>query len=246
MYGTGISFGGFIVNPFKLVKLTRTFYSDYTHVLQLRLNTAQAIKLKYTARACALLYNKTLTIQTQHFDCGFLQPLQPLDLLSQIPKWERLPGMGFLERMPKTMIKLAIADCCRDVEEAFKDTLKFKLPMPLDGEYKHLEFLKGVTFNQINEEVFLPGWEHPYKYFLLKANPPSKEEIMGKIKKVWIIFKEGKWLVLVWSRSKIETGKKAAPSMLRASRRRLGEIQPLVYSDNHWIVAAHKKRTGEE
>lgn len=227
-------------------KLTRTFYSEYTCMLLLKLNNAQAIKLKYTARACALLYNKTLEIQISHFDRGFTEPLQPLDLLSQIPKWELLPGMGYLERMPKTMIKLAIADCCRDVIEAFRDKLKFKFPTPLVGEYKHLEFLRGVQFDQPGGKIYLPGWEDPYKYVLVKAQPPSRTEINGRVKKVWVIFREGKWLVLVWSRAKTETGRKAAPLMMRASRRRLGEIQPLIYAENHWIVNAHKKRTGEE
>lgn len=227
-------------------KMTRVFYSDYTHILMLRLNNSQAIKLKYTARSCALLYNKTLEIQTQHFDYGFTEPLNPLDLRAMIPRWEDLPGMGYLERMPKTMIHLAIADSCRDVQEAFRDKLKFKFPTPLVGEYKHLEFLRGVVFDQKLETIKLPGWEIPYKYCLVKADPPSKEEILGKVKKVWIVFKEGKWLVLVWSRSKTEAGRKAARSLLRASRRRKGSIQPLVYADNHWIVNAHRKRTGEE
>lgn len=233
---------GFTLNK----KLTRTFYSDYTHALLLKLSNPHAIKLKHTARGCALLYNKTLEIQVQHFDRGFTEPLSPLDLRAMIPYWQNLPGLGFLERLPATMIHLAIADACRDVIEAFRDKLKFKFPTPLVGEYKHLEFLRGVAFDQVFNKIKLPGWGVSYSYVLVKADPPSRVQITGKVKKVWVIFKDGQWLALVWSRSKTEAGVKAAKPMMRASRRRIGEIQPLVYADNHWIVNAHKKRTGEE
>lgn len=225
------------------LSIIREFYCYYNYILELELSATTKIQLKNYCKHVAVVFNKTLELQREIFKQGFKEPLSPSAVRGMLPIWMEEPGNGTMCNVPITVLNASIADCCKKVKEAFNSKMEFKLPIPIDRGYQHLEFPRKVKFDEKLNRIQLPGFDMSYKYTMVKFDAPTKGRITGSSKKVWVVYHENKWLALVLCKVKSSAGRGAAKTLLQQSRVRQGEFVPLVYDKTHWIVVAHDKRT---
>lgn len=220
----------------------RKFYSFYNYVLHLQLSAPFKAQFKNYCKQAAKVFNRTLYLQKTVYQQGFKEPLTPTAVRGMLPIWMAEPGNGTMRNVPIQVLNHAIADCCRKVEEAFRDKLDFKFPRPITDDYIPLEFVRNVTFNEKLGRINLPGFEDTFKYNMVKFVPATKGVIVGRLKKVWIVFHDGKWLALVLTKAQNSSGRNAAKVLIQKSRVIENEFLPLVYDKTHWITVAHEDR----
>lgn len=227
--------------PYKFRPI-RTFYGYYNYILYLELSAPYKVQFKNYCKQAAIVFNKTLDLQKTFYMQGFKEPLKPTAVRGMLPIWMAEPGNGTMQNVPVQVLNHSIADCCRKVGEAFRDRLEFKFPIPIIDGYVPLEFVRNVKFNEKLGRIKLPGFEDTFKYTMAKYTPATKGAIVGRIKKVWIVFHKGKWLVLVLTKAKNSAGRRAAAVLIQKSRVVENEFLPLVYDKTHWIAVAHDQR----
>lgn len=227
--------------PYKFRPI-RKFYGFYNYVLHLQLSASYTIQFKNYCKQAALVFNKTLDLQKTVFKQGFKEPLTPTAVRGMLPIWMAEPGNGTMYNVPVQVLNHAIADCCRKVQEVFNDRLDFKFPIPITDGYVPLEFVRGIKFDEKLDRIKLPGFEDTFKYNMIKFTPATGGVIVGRIKKVWIVFHKDKWLALVLTKAQNSAGRHAAGILIRQSKVIENEFLPLVYDKTHWITVAHEQR----
>lgn len=222
--------------------LMRAYYSHYISILYLKPGGATEQRMKGIAKASAIVYNKTLDMQIWRFQQNYAEPLRPVDIILELPVWKEQAGLGILDSAPLPILKAAISDACKKVSEAFKGKQDFKFPLPITGGYKHFEFTKGVRFDPPTKRLKLPGFDDPFMYNILYTDPSTKGELVGDLKKMWIVLYKDKWIVLLWTRAKLMGSVGAIPVLKKLNRKRIRILDDYLYDPTHWIVVAHLKR----
>ncbi|MDD5412803.1 MAG: transposase, partial [Methylobacter sp.] len=144
--------------------------------------------------SCRFVFNKALALQQAHYAEG-KKKLSYADLCKQLTQWRKNSETLWLSETHSQPLQQTL----KDLERAYKNFFEKRADFPRfkkKGQSDSFRYPQGCKLDQANNRIFLPklGWIR-YR---------NSREVLGTVKNVTVLGKQGKWFASIQTEREIE------------------------------------------